>query len=49
MLNYKQIEIANFLLKYLYSVGGSSSLDDYPHKMNEQGFVQFEWKSLRQI
>jgi len=33
----------------LYSVGGSSSLDDYPHKMNEQGFVQFEWKSLRQI
>jgi len=49
MLNQKQIEIADFLLKYLYSVGGSSSLDDYPAKLSKQGFNDFEWHSLRQI
>ena len=49
MLNQKQIEIADFLLKYLYSVGGSSSLDDYPAKLRKQGFDDFEWHSLRQI
>lgn len=49
MLNQKQIEIADFLLKYLYSIGGSSSLDDYPAKLRKQGFDDFEWHTLRQI
>ncbi len=49
MLNKKQIEIADFLLKYLYSAGGSSSLDDYPAKLRKQGFDDFEWHTLRQI
>lgn len=49
MLTKKQIKIADFLLKYLYSVGGSSSLDDYPAKLREQGFDDFECHMLRQI
>lgn len=49
MLNLKHSEIADFLLKYLYSVGGRSSLDDYPIKLKEQGFDKFEWHIVRQI
>lgn len=42
MLNQKQIEIANFLLKYLKDSGGKSSIDDYPHKLEKNGFDYFE-------
>jgi hypothetical protein len=38
MLNDKQIEIADYLLKYLESNGGKSSLDDYTSKLYKQGF-----------
>lgn len=42
MLNNQQIEIADFLLKYLESVGGKSSIDDYPHELEKNGFDYFE-------
>jgi hypothetical protein len=42
MLNQKQIEIADFLLKYIDSVGGKSSIDDYPQKLQKNGFDYFE-------
>jgi hypothetical protein len=38
MLNDKQIKIADYLLKYLDSKGGRSSLNDYPLELDKQGF-----------
>jgi len=38
MLNDKQLEIANFLLKYLESKGGKSNLDDYPEELKKRRF-----------
>lgn len=49
MLNKQQIEIADFLLKYLDSKGGKSSLDDYPEKFQKQGFDHFDSHSLVKI
>lgn len=46
MLNENQIKIADFLLKYLDSAGGKSSLDDYPAKLRKQGFDDFDSHSL---
>lgn len=48
MLTQQQIEITDFLLKYLESVGGKSSLDDYPAMLQKQGFDDLEWHSLIQ-
>ena len=42
MLNKQQIEIADYILKYLESAGGKSSIDDYPHKLEKNGFDYFE-------
>ena len=47
MLNEKQKEIADYLLKYLEQKGGKSSLDDYPSEMQNQGFDDFEWNFLK--
>jgi len=47
MLNEKQKEIADYLLKYLEQKGGKSSLDDYPSVMQNQGFDDFEWNFLK--
>ena len=49
MLNDNQLKIADFLLKYLDSVGGKSSLDDYPAKLRKQGFDDFDWHTLVKI
>jgi hypothetical protein len=49
MLNKKQVEIADFLLKHLESRGGKSSLDDYPEKLRKQGFDDFDWHTLVKI
>jgi hypothetical protein len=49
MLSENQIKISDFLLKYLYSVGGKSSKDDYPEKLNEQGFNKLDWNATIQI
>jgi hypothetical protein len=49
MVSENQIKIADFLLKYLYSVGGKSSKDDYPEKLNEQGFNKLDWHATIQI
>jgi hypothetical protein len=49
MLTQQQIEITDFLLKYLESVGGKSSLDDYPAMLRKQGFDDLEWHSLIQV
>lgn len=38
----KQIEIADFLLRYLESVDGKSSIDSYPRVMEKQGFDYME-------
>ena len=47
MLNEKQKEIADYLLKYLEQKSGKSSLDDYPSVMQNQGFDDFEWNFLK--
>ena len=49
MLNDKQIEIADHLLKYLDQKGGKSSLDDYPSEMHQQGFEEFEWSFVKEF
>lgn len=49
MLNQKDIEIADFLLKYMDSIGGKSSLDDYTIKLRKQGFDDFDIHSLVKI
>ena len=49
MLNEKQKEIADYLLKYLEQKGGKSSLDDYPSEMQNQGFDDFEWNFLKEF
>lgn len=42
MLNKQQIEISDYILKYLESSGGKSSIDDYPQKLQKNGFDDFE-------
>jgi hypothetical protein len=49
MLNKKQIEIANLILKYLDSVGGKSNRDDYPSMFEKNGIENWDWHPLIQI
>ncbi|MGA3012437.1 MAG: hypothetical protein ABSD71_00235 [Bacteroidales bacterium] len=49
MLNERQREIADYLLKYIEKKGGKSSLDDYPSEMNNKGYEEFEWSYIKEF
>ena len=49
LLTENQIKIADVLLKHIESVGGTSSIDNYPHSLRKNNIEFFDAKPVIQI